>query len=394
MSHHEGKHSTGSSLHILLNASNLGATGPQVLIRNIVPLLGALAPSDLFTLLLPSSMVSEGWGLPSNMRVQRVRRIRIHELSRMWDIYIGLVHICKSIRPDVCLTLGDIGPIDLPLPHVVYLHQPYLVYSEPDLNKALPWLERIKLHYQRWHFGRSVKNAEAVIVQTPVMADRLINLFDVDPQKVNVVRPALPSHVQTLRNGKHRAYSPMLALPSRMRLLFLATYYAHKNHAILPALISELRHRRLEDKVHFFLTLDGNRRRAESALLQRLASDQDMVTNLGRLRPEDVGPALYTADVLFMPTLVETFGLIYLEAIAAGKPILTSDRDFAHYLCRDLALYFDPLDPVSIADTIERLITELPEWRSRLNAKAKKHMASVSQSRAESAEAILGILRM
>lgn len=380
-------------MHILLNASNLGATGPEVLIRNMVPLLGSLAPNDLFTLLLPSSMATEEWGLPSNVRVQHIRRMRIHELSRMWDIYIGLVRICKSSKADICLTLGDIGPIDLPVPHVIYLHQPYLVYPEPELNASLPWLERLKLCYQRWHFQRSVNNVRAVIVQTPVMADRLVKLYDIDRQSVHVMRPALPAHLQTSESNRHGAYSPMLALPYCMNLLFLATYYVHKNHAILPSLISELRQRQLSGKVHFFLTLDGNRRHAETVLLGKLESEQDMVTNLGRLRPEEAGLALHTADALFMPTLVETFGLIYLEAMAAHKPILTSNRDFANYMCGNLALYFDPMDPVSIADAIERLIAELPELQTRLSTEAEKQISSVSQSHTENAEAILRLLQ-
>ena len=118
-----------------------------------------------------------------------------------------------------------------------------------------------------------------------------------------------------------------------------------------------------------------------------------MLTNLGRLRPEEAGLALHTADALFMPTLVETFGSTYLEAMAAHKPILTSNRDFANYLCGDLALYFDPMDPVSIADAIERLIAELPELRTRLRSEAEKQISFVSQSHAENAEAILSLLR-
>lgn len=380
-------------MHILLNASNLCATGPEVLIRNMVPLLGTLAPNDIFTLLLPSSKQTEEWGLPGNVRVRYVRRTRIHELSRMWDIYIGLARICESSKADVCLTLGDIGPINFPVPHVIYLHLAYFVYSEPDLNATLAWSERLKLCYQRWHFHRSIKNAKAVIVQTPVMANRLVKLYGVDRQKVHVIRPALPAHVQTSESGQHETYLPMLAFPSCINLLFLATYYAHKNHAILLSLISELRQRQLSGKVHFFLTLDGNRRHAETALLRKLEFEQDMVTNLGRLRPEEAGLALHTADALFMPTLVETFGLTYLEAMAAYKPILTSGRDFAHYLCGDLALYFDPMDPVSIADAIERLIAELPRWQTRLRTEAEKQISSVSQSHAENAEAILRLLR-
>ena len=47
--------------------------------------------------------------------------------------------------------------------------------------------------------------------------------------------------------------------------------------------------------------------------------------------------------------------MIYLEAMAAARPILTSDRDFARWMCGAAARYFDPLDPVSIVDVIAAL---------------------------------------
>jgi len=225
------------------------------------------------------------------------------------------------------------------------------------------------------------------------MADRLLKFYRMDDKRVRVIRPALPTHIQTYKTSQYKGYSPRLASSSGIRLLFLATYYAHKNHAILPALISELRKRKLTGKVHFFLTLDGNRRRGEVTLLRKLESEQDLVTNLGRLQPEEVGPVLYTADALFLPTLVETFGLIYLEALAFGTPILTSDRDFARYVCGDLALYFDPLDPVSIANTIEFFLEESSNWKKLVKGKAPQQLDRISQSDEENAEAFLRILR-
>ena len=39
-----------------------------------------------------------------------------------------------------------------------------------------------------------------------------------------------------------------------------------------------------------------------------------------------------------------------------GIPILTSNRDFAQFMCREFAIYFDPLSPQSIVDAIERLV--------------------------------------
>jgi len=52
---------------------------------------------------------------------------------------------------------------------------------------------------------------------------------------------------------------------------------------------------------------------------------------------------------------MECFSASYPEAMFMQKPILTSDLDFAHSICGDAAVYFDPLDPVSIGRSIYEL---------------------------------------
>ena len=66
--------------------------------------------------------------------------------------------------------------------------------------------------------------------------------------------------------------------------------------------------------------------------------------------------SISSSTALFIPTLVESFGLIYLEAMKYKSPILTSDRDFSRWMCGKLAMYFDPLDHISIADTLEKYV--------------------------------------
>lgn len=380
-------------MRILLDASNLGATGPEVLCRNLVPLLADKAPNDEFILLLPSSKSGDDWGLPANVCVSSVRRLRVQEVSRMWDINFGLSRLCQISKADVYFTLGDIGPVRLSIPHVIYLHQPYLVYTEPELDASLPQFEKIKLRYQRWHFFRSVSKANTVIVQTRVMKERLVKLYQLPDEKVKIIPPPMPFHLQGLRDRKTEEGASKRFGQHSLNLLFLATYYAHKNHVILPAVIKELRQRNLSGKVHFYLTLDGDRRREETALLKTLMTESDMATNLGRLSPDEVASIFHNADALFMPTLVETFGLIYLEALATRKPILTSDRDFSRHICGDLAIYFDPHDPDSIADAIERLLTEREVFQNKVNIEADRQIAAVSGSAEGNAKAILDILK-
>lgn len=59
------------------------------------------------------------------------------------------------------------------------------------------------------------------------------------------------------------------------------------------------------------------------------------------------------------PSLFEGFGLPPLEAMQCGTPVAVSDRDpFREVLGADNALYFDPTDPRSIADALDRLTAD------------------------------------
>ena len=66
-------------------------------------------------------------------------------------------------------------------------------------------------------------------------------------------------------------------------------------------------------------------------------------------------------------------GLVYLEAMNAGLPILTSDRDFAHHMCGKIARYSRSPSPQTIAQSIE----DFCHWKTPLNfdALAKSEIA-------------------
>lgn len=69
--------------------------------------------------------------------------------------------------------------------------------------------------------------------------------------------------------------------------------------------------------------------------------------------PDEDMPALFrAADALLMPSLCEGFGLVVLEALASGTPVVVSrGAPFTEYLAPDEAGVFwaDPLSPESIA---------------------------------------------
>ena len=57
----------------------------------------------------------------------------------------------------------------------------------------------------------------------------------------------------------------------------------------------------------------------------RAAGLTERVQLTGPLSPAEVGAALDTSDLLVLPTLLETFGMVVTEALAHGMPVVASD---------------------------------------------------------------------
>lgn len=99
-------------------------------------------------------------------------------------------------------------------------------------------------------------------------------------------------------------------------------------------------------------------------------------------------PALFrAADVLLMPSLREGFGLVVLEALASGTPVVVSRiAPFTEYLGQADALWCDPMDTDSMAEAMHHaldpvhattLARELPDVCRRFSwyDSAQRHLA-------------------
>ena len=353
--------SRGAARRVFVNAANVTGSGASVVVANLLPELYAAAPDVEFITLVPPALSAAAGAANARILTHPTRRGAANDAARLIDLHLTLPRLIARSGADVCLTLGDVGPADLPCAHVVFLHNPLYVYGPEELAGHHDW-SAAKRRYLLWQFRRSAAGARTVIVQTPVMRARLAQRFGLSDARIEVISQPVPGHAAGA--ARRPVDSASGNGGGRTRLLFLAAYYPHKNHAILPAVVRELRARGMADSVQIFTTLGGQ---APPSLQHELAACSDVVTDLGRLTPAAVADALASATALFLPTLVESYGLIYVEAMAWGLPILTSDRDFARWMCGDAARYFDPQDPAAIADAI----AALPEFMRSADVAAR-----------------------
>lgn len=102
--------------------------------------------------------------------------------------------------------------------------------------------------------------------------------------------------------------------------------------------------------------------RSELALLHDHAAAVHLI---GPVTDGDM-PSLYRlADALVFPSLKEGFGLVVLEAMASGVPVVTSSiAPFTEYIGRDDVLWCDPLHSSSIAEAMALAL--MPPVRERI----------------------------
>jgi glycosyltransferase involved in cell wall biosynthesis len=76
-----------------------------------------------------------------------------------------------------------------------------------------------------------------------------------------------------------------------------------------------------------------------------------------------------SAAALVYPSLYEGFGIPCVEAMACGCPVAASDVASLPEVCGDAAVYFDPLDPGSIAEGIRTVLDHPPGGRAERAAR-------------------------
>ncbi|MFW9261775.1 glycosyltransferase family 4 protein [Nostoc sp. CALU 546] len=101
----------------------------------------------------------------------------------------------------------------------------------------------------------------------------------------------------------------------------------------------------------------------------------DFTTFAGRLS-QDILPTYYAAaDVCVVPSHYEPFGLVAIEAMASGTPVVASDVGGLQFTVvnEETGLLAPPQDVDAFASAIDRILLN-PEWRDELGKAGRKRV--------------------
>jgi len=100
----------------------------------------------------------------------------------------------------------------------------------------------------------------------------------------------------------------------------------------------------------------------------------DHVEILGRIPSKAIGNLYRRCDILWFPSLCETFGWPIIEAMSCSLPIVASDTPLNREMADEAALYYPPFDAFAASQAITRLTLDSAE---------RRHLGEIGQKRAD-----------
>lgn len=363
-------------MDLLINASTLTGTGVTQVATSFITECIEFPENNYFIFISKSvydNIVLDEF--PNNFKFFIFNKSPLRSIKS----FLRCKRLSKKVHPDCVFSVFGPSYWTPDVPHLMGYAYPHYVYPESPLFKQISIRERLKIGlYKKLHQYFLRRNGKYYVCETEDTSNRLSKYLNIRRDRIFTVS-------NTFNKDLFINNAPIHSESNEFKLLSLCSPYAHKNLGIINDVIKELNNRSISG-FKFIVTIDD-------LSFDRLFSDEakKYIENRGYIRIKDC-PQLYKeCDAIFLPTLLECFSANYPEAMAMQKPILTSNLSFARVVCKDAAVYFDPLNPIDIADTIKKLI----ESPSLYNNLVKKGLEVVKDfpSSTERAKEYLKICR-
>jgi len=226
-------------------------------------------------------------------------------------------------------------PLARPCMGVVTIHDLAFEVFPDDFSKRTGWKYRT---FTR----RAARSAQRVICVSGYTAADVVRRYDVDEARVRVIpnAPSLPIGDEALPDD-----GPYLLAVGDLR--------PKKNLMRLVQAFAVLRREGLEHR----LVLAGVDRGPEAERV-RAAAGGEPVRLTGYLSDTGLDALMRGADALIHPSLYEGFGLVIVEAMARGVPVIAAHATALPETGGDAAAYFDPLDVGDMAAAIRGVVVD------------------------------------
>ncbi len=227
---------------------------------------------------------------------------------------------------------------------------------------------------------RSVRRATHVLADSQATKDDLVELYQTSPEKITVLLSGVTADFKPVADpAVLKTVCERYHIPGNPYIFSIGTVQPRKNYARLIEALVALG----PDFSDIHLVIAGGRGWLDSPIYQAVTDHglDKRVHFIGFARDEDL-PTLYSAArCLAYPSLYEGFGLVVLEAMACGTPVITSKLSSMPEVAGDAALLVDPYSIEELSGALAQLLSS-EALRAELVTRGFKQAAHFTWTRA------------
>jgi glycosyltransferase involved in cell wall biosynthesis len=322
--------------------------GTEVYIRNLVKHLAGTGGNNIFVIFINKE--SEGVFDPGpNIEIVPCPLKASNRPLRIFWEQVVLPFRVFHHKIDILFSAGMTSPLVCPVPSVLVIFDLLHVLQPQNFPR---WY----LLFLKTIIYLSAKSSDGIVTISKKVRSDIVRYYGVAPREIAVTYMAVDHNAFFPREVKEvEAVRVKYGLPKRF-ILYAAASLTHKNHARLFEALRILRERGERIK----LVLIGARDKGYDAVagkIEKLGLQSEVVFT-GWLPFEDIAPIYCASDALVFPSLNEGFGMPIIEAMACGVPVACSNIEPLPEVAGDAAHFFDPYDPVSIAEGIGKVVSD------------------------------------
>jgi len=260
---------------------------------------------------------------------------------------------------------------------IVHSHNTYSLIDSCLCRVTVPGIKLVHtFHFGNYpHLTKKYRMVERALWRIP---DRLVAV-GIEQKKTLLGTYSIPEHrITTIWNGIDRIrQDPDLEIVRRFRIedrIIVGTIgnlIEQKGYAYLLEVASAIRKRRSDVA---FLVIGSGHLQGELEERSRSMGLEDTVHFLGPVA-NAANRALPVFDIFFLPSLWEAMSIVVLEAMAIGKPILTTRVGENANLIEDgcTGMLVEPRDVAGMTEKLEALIGS-PELRMMLGKAGRERI--------------------
>ena len=228
-------------------------------------------------------------------------------------------------------------------------------------------------------------DSDLIIAATEAEQSQLESLYGVNPSKINIIPPGVDTHhFYPIPQDEAKA---AIGIPVEDRMaLFVGRIEPLKGiETLIHAMAVIKENCPFLECPHYLVVIGGDPEGSEeedSIEMQRLQNLckqlglDEIVLFLGK-RGQNTLPYYYSAaEVVVMPSFYESFGMVALEAMACGTPVIASRVGGLAYLVQEgkTGFFVPSQDPRALAEKLQRLFND-----QALRAQLGKQAAAYAQ---------------